>query len=256
MKNYKVNLDYAYPVARIHTLETKLLTKKNIEELINLPDGRAVVYFLNTIGYGTKNADINTMVAKEIENTFNLVESITPEYDRELIRIFREIDKPQLDKWNYFLKISKKNDFIHDFLRVLIDITNIKLLFQFKFFNVEQEILKKSLISNGTIPLDFFIENYSKPWENIINQLKFTKYDFINRQPTEENLFEIEKIFDNYIIDYLSDNSKYCFFNIAPLVNFIFLKKFEAQMILTIWHGKLNEFSKESILTHLRKIYV
>ncbi len=256
MKNHKTNHDYAYSVARIHALETKLLTKKETDELINLADINSILSFLSNIGYGPKDSDINNIIKQEIQNTFNLVESITPEYDRHLIKIFREIDSPDPIKWKKFLEISKNNEFIDEFLRILIDITNIKLLFQYKFFNIEQEIFEKYLISNGTIHLDFFIENYSKPWENITSQLKFTRYDFVNYIPSKETLFEIEKIFDNYIIDYLSEKSKYCFFNIAPLVNYIFLKKFEAQMILTVWHGKLNGFRKEEILKNLRKIYV
>ena len=255
MKTYKVNLDYAYPVARIHALETKLLKKKDVEEFVSLPDEDSLISFLNNIGYGTKTENINTMISEEIKNTINLVESITPEYDRPLIQIFREIDKPEPNRWTYFLEISKKNDFVNEFLKILIDIENIKLFFKFKFFNIKQEIFEKYLSSEGTLSKNFFIENYSKPITDIISQLKFTQYDFIERAPSEENIFEIEKIFDDYIIEYLSENSKYCFFNIAPLVNFIFLKKFEAQMILTIWHGKINKIQKEKITRNLRKIY-
>jgi vacuolar-type H+-ATPase subunit C/Vma6 len=152
-------------------------------------------------------------------------------------------------KWDYYLTATKHDKFLNELFKTLIDLNNLLVLYQAKFFNSEKT---EYFIDGGNITSETFLQLVAKSVENAIEYFKLTQYSFVE----SITVSELEKSIDNYLIEYLSENSRYSFFSIAPIVNFLYLKEFEAQMLQSIWTGKLNQLNKNYIKANLRKMYV
>ncbi|MDI6641303.1 MAG: V-type ATPase subunit [Elusimicrobiota bacterium] len=327
MIEYKTDYNYTYAVARIHALETKLITKQQISQLLESSDEQGVGSFLKQINYGNlkdteEPISIDIFINSELKKTFELIYSLIPEYDRYLfslliskydfhnfkviasrtsfnktvwfkgrdngitplgnidyklfeeflsLRKFESLPEPfdiisaeilskkpdtieQLEvivekfRWNYLLSATKTDMFLNDLFKTLIDMNNLLVLYQQKFFNTENS---DWFIDGGKISKNTLLELVTKPIENIIQYFKLTDYTFF----TYQQYSDLEKSIDNYLIEYLSESSKFSFFSIAPIVNFLYLKEFEAQTLQAIWYAKQNIVEKNYIRENLRKIY-
>lgn len=186
--------------------------------------------------------------------------------EKENLRIISLLVEKRL--YSYLLEVSTnyKKVFLVDFFKTLIDLTNLKTFFRIKLFPVSKDILADLsfiLIKDGKIPTDFFIENIETPLEVFIKNFSFTIYTSIAETlPKNWDIFSacdsfatIEKICDNFILDYL-ENTKFSFFNIAPLVNFLVRKEIEIKTLRTIFLGKINGIPTEEIKKSLRKPYI
>ena len=74
--------EYTYAVAYIKTLENKMLTLKDVENLLNAPDIKSALKILSDRGYDcdeNKIVDIDTVLKKEIERIWNDTRKCTPD---------------------------------------------------------------------------------------------------------------------------------------------------------------------------------
>jgi len=154
------------------------------------------------------------------------------------------------------LNVSKRNKFVLDLFRKNIDLINLKSFIQNKFLQVDKTGFEVQLIDNGRLDRSIFLDYYDQPFETFFKYLSFTDYGIFKDVPVEDNLWSIEKIVDEYIGEYLSDRTKLVFFDIGPLINYIYLKEGEARTLRTVWVGKKNNLPKEKIKSYLRKSYV
>jgi vacuolar-type H+-ATPase subunit C/Vma6 len=160
-------------------------------------------------------------------------------------------------KWQYFIGLSKNSSFMTGLVRSMIDLTNLKNFIGAKFFEISEEEFTPQIIPDGKLNADTFREYYTAPLENFFRYILFTDYYQSSGQfqsvlhDGKDGLWLIAGICDNYLLKFLSDRSRFVFFAIEPLVNYIFLKKQETKILRNIWIGKRNGFPKEEIKKHL-----
>ncbi len=310
-------MSYTYSVARIRALETTLLSKQEVEKLLDSDNPDSIIQTLENVNYGGTSGDkknIEEFITKELDSALKTVELLTPQKDRDIINLFRlrydyhnlkvltlaqllrkklsgtiplgvypleelessmpsalmteilslkEDIKPEeitntieKQRWTHFLNVSKRNKFVLDLFRKNIDLINLKSFIQNKFLQVDKTGFEVQLIDNGRLDRSIFLDYYDQPFETFFKYLSFTDYGIFKDVPVEDNLWSIEKIVDEYIGEYLSDRTKLVFFDIGPLINYIYLKEGEARTLRTVWVGKKNNLPKEKIKSYLRKSYV
>ncbi|MDF2880850.1 MAG: V-type synthase subunit [Clostridiaceae bacterium] len=150
--------------------------------------------------------------------------------------------------------------FVKNFVKLNIDLTNIKALLRIKNQNRSREFLNSVLIAGGKVDKDILLNCLNESIETIINKLMFTDYGNILRMGLEEyikdkKLNKFEKLCDNYTMDYLK-SSRYISFGPEPILAYIFGKENEIKTIRIIMVGKINKVSPNVIRERLREVYV
>ncbi|MGI6575009.1 MAG: V-type ATP synthase subunit C [bacterium] len=83
---------YAYAVARVRVLETRLLEKSQIDRMVEAKGAKEALQVLGETGYGTAVAelesiyDYETLLAKELARVYNVARSFYP--DPQLVELF------------------------------------------------------------------------------------------------------------------------------------------------------------------------
>ncbi|WP_426349596.1 V-type ATP synthase subunit C [Alloiococcus sp. CFN-8] len=182
---------------------------------------------------------------------------------------FEELKEPQnidiiLDKYYFenLLSISKSinEEYLSKYLRILIDLTNIKIVLRIKALNKGREFLSKNLIDGGNIKMDKLNILFGEALENIHNRLAATNYVNIIREGIEyyinnSSLALLEKNIENYIMDYMK-RAKTIPFGIEPIIGYLYAKENEIKLLRIIMVGQLNNVSPEVIRERLRDSYV
>lgn len=184
-------------------------------------------------------------------------------------RAFEEEEDPQkidiiLDSFMYkemLIKAEEINEeFIKNYLKISIDLTNVKTLIRAKKQNKRRKFLEEVIIEGGNIDKKTLISYEGESIDSIANKLSYTPYEKILRLGLEEyantnNISYFEKISENYIMDYVK-KAKYVSFGIEPLIGYMIAKETEIKILRIIMVGKLNNIAPDIIRERLRDVYV
>ncbi|KEH99620.1 V-type ATP synthase subunit C [Clostridium botulinum] len=182
---------------------------------------------------------------------------------------FKEDNDPQkidtiIDKYLYMdmLMRAKRLDncYILKFLKINIDLANIRTLVRVKKQNKSRKFLENVLIDGGSIQLEELLDIYNLNIESISSKIQYTDYVDVIRVGIEEyikteNLKVFERLCDNFIMNFIKD-AKYISFGPEPLISYILAKENEIKIIRIIMVGKLNNIDPQVIKERLREIYV
>ncbi|WP_027623247.1 V-type ATP synthase subunit C [Clostridium lundense] len=182
---------------------------------------------------------------------------------------FEEEKDPQkidiiLDSFMYEEMLSKAKEinekFISEYLKVSIDLTNIKTLLRAKKQNKKRKFLEEILIEGGTIDKKLLISYELESVDSIVNKLSYTPYEKIIRSGLDYysdtgNISYFEKLSENYLMEYVK-KAKYVSFGVEPLIGYIIAKETEIKILRIIMVGKLNNIAPEVIRERLRDVYV
>lgn len=169
-----------------------------------------------------------------------------------------------IDSYMYkhmLIKAEKfEESFIINFIKLNIDLTNIKTLLRVKNQNRNREFLNLVLIPGGKVDKDILLNCLNESIENIINKLMFTDYGNILKMGLQEysknkKLNKFEKLCDNYTMNYLK-KSRYISFGPEPILAYIYGKENEIKSIRIILVGKINKVPSNIIGERLREVYV
>lgn len=144
--------------------------------------------------------------------------------------IFREYSKIVIDKYNFitFLRLKKQNKNIDFIENIFVNGGSI----------TKEELIK--IFENDTyLPL-FKKNTIAKYWD------KFEK---------DRNISDIEKMFDNMVID-LALKYRNITIGPEPIFTYIIAKEYEMKALRLIMSGKLNNIDPEVIKERLRGVYV
>ncbi|MEG0773341.1 V-type ATP synthase subunit C [Clostridium sp.] len=168
-----------------------------------------------------------------------------------------------LDKYMYKDMLQRalatEIEFIIEYVKISIDITNIKTMLRVKKQNKDARFLEDILIEGGTINNNTFIYGLNESLESFINSVSKSSYTKALTSILEDynrtgNFSPIEVIFDNYIID-KAKSAKRVNFGPEPLIAFIIAKENEIKIVRIILVGKINKVPTEIIKGRLREIY-
>lgn len=214
---------------------------------------------------------VEVNVLKDAINSFDL--RSLPEKFAEAIKSseveFKESKDPQIidiifDKYMYSDMLERasilKEEFVLDYIKSSIDLTNIRTLIRVKMQDKPLNFLKIVLLEGGDLKVDTLINLYNDSFENIISKLSSTKYKNVVKEGLEEFLSNgkltlFEKLFEDYLMS-LIKNAKYVHFGAEPLFGYILAKETEIKIIRSIMVAKLNNVQSSVIRERLRDIYV
>jgi V/A-type H+/Na+-transporting ATPase subunit C len=156
--------------------------------------------------------------------------------------------------------ISLGDAYIIEYLKLLIDLTNIKTLLRVKKQNKDKDFLNQVILSGGKLDRDLLLNALNDSPENFAGKIAHTDYYDIFKIGVEEfartgRINTFEKLSDNFGMTYIK-KAKYVSFGPEPLLAYIAAKETEIRVIRIIMVGKLNNVASELIRERLRDIYV
>jgi V/A-type H+-transporting ATPase subunit C len=164
--------------------------------------------------------------------------------------------------YEYMLEIAEdsKQDYIGDFVKLLIDMTNIKAFIRVKAQERGREFYTRLFIKGGKLDFDLFGNSFGEALENLPGRMYHTEHYGWVKEGIEEylktgNIGCIEKSGDNYLMKSIK-KSRFISFGPEPLVAYIIAKENEIRMLRIIITGKLNGVSPEPLRERLRDVYV
>lgn len=185
------------------------------------------------------------------------------------LKEFEEDKDPQkidviLDKYMFsemLFKASKlDNSFLLDYIKLNIDLTNIKTLIRVKKQEKSRNFFDEVIVDGGNLDRGALLELLNETEENISKKLYAKSYNTVVEKGLEEYLDSsklslMEKLSDNFLMDY-AKKAKFVSFGAEPIIAYILAKETEIKIIRIIMIGKLNNVSAEVIRERLRDIYV
>ncbi len=321
-------LDYAYGVAYIRSIENRLLTKNDIESLLSAKTALDAMRILFDKGYSTETIteeNYERVLSFQIENAWKEVTNVCPDSELTHILLYKNdfhnlkvalkgvctgikdfenyfltpstIDKdlivssvlgadfkvlPEMlsdcakegydiltktgdsqlsdiiiDKacMDYTLKkaIKSKNDFLVGYVKLNNTLSDIKIAVRCAKTEKNFDFAERALSDNSYVKKDRIIKASLSGIEALIQEL--TEQGFTKEAETLKiSMAEFEKLSDNMITEYMK-SSKYTFFGIEPLINYLNTKQSEVQTVRIILSGKINGIDEMGIRSRLRDYF-
>lgn len=203
-----------------------------------------------------KSEDFNFLPEEFSGLVKNVCEDFEEKKDPQRIDIM--VDR---EMFKNLLKISNniKDDFLSNYIRVLIDVFNVKTLFRFKKLSLEKKLFESVIVDGGNISLNSLKSIFSEPKENLLNTLSSSEMfrkikDGIEHYVTNDSLNILDKELDDFLIDYLK-NAKIIVKGLAPIIGYINGKENEIKNIRIVLVGKINSVAPDYIRGRLRRNY-
>ncbi len=262
-KNVLNILWHDYDIHNIKTMLKAKLSEKSFEDIEHL---------LSKMGK-IKIEKLQKFIFNNEEVIFGLddnIEKYLKEKIKKVQKLFvQEKNNPQvidlymdqkLIRLIYKTAIYSKNDFLINYVKKLIDLTNIKLFFRMKAQDKEQNLFEIALLWKGNIAASKFKEAYKTKLSEFPEIMKATAYGKIVTEGykayEKENTFIfLEKEIENYLTNYIKAG-KLTAFGPEPLIAYFLAKKNNALVIRMILVNKLNEIEPEEIKERLRDLYL
>lgn len=163
--------------------------------------------------------------------------------------------------YSYMLEVAEGSqiEFLKDFVKFLIDTTNIKIFIRVKAQGKGIGLLGKALISGGILNREEIASFANNSLEKFADKILYTRYDkwktVIDNYIENGNISAIEKFGDDSIIDYLK-KAKYVGIGPEPLIAYTLVRENEIKIVRTILTGKKNKVLPAAIRERLRDVYV
>ena len=264
---------------RVYKLANELTSEKSVIQLLSLRyDYHNLKVLVKETAMGTDLKDI--YVNLEVTDFAKIksaylsgdMRDIEPRFAQALAAASKDFEAtkdPQrtdmiIDRF-YFDHISAvaaetKIPLFIDYVKTLIDFTNVKTLVRIKKLGKDMKFLEEVIIENGNIPKEDILLSLNDTLETTMNKMKGHKISDELRRGLEsfqktQRLSEFERIFDNYLMK-LNVPSKNIVFGPEPIFSYIVAKEAEIKALRIIMVSKLNKLSPESIRERLRELYV
>lgn len=159
----------------------------------------------------------------------------------------------------YLCRETASDIFLGRLIKIYCDLINIKTYLRIRNIGGSLALLKESLLPEGELEHRRFISTFDLAVEEFGLSLSFTSYSQVACEGIggflkEKNFSILEKLSDNYILDFLSQ-ARMVAFGKEPLVNYLFLKENEMRTVRILLVGKLNHLSTAVIKERLRNIH-
>lgn len=252
MNNFKIFL-YTYDY---HNLKVIMKSEfLGIDATMSLVDTGSID--LSMLKYAVKERDFSELTENMSNALKEIIEQFPKSRDPQVIDII-------LDKYCYneILKSAEKidNKFIEDYVKLQIDIINLKTFVRLKKMNKSWDFFTKVFINGGKIPEQVFIKSYDDSFENFANELFVYGYKELFLEGiealNETGMFTLlEKLFDNKLIKHVK-TAKYISYGIEPLAAYLIAKENEIKIARIIMAGRIAGIPSELIRERMRETYV
>jgi V/A-type H+/Na+-transporting ATPase subunit C len=227
--------------------------EKDLSELL-IPVGAVPLEKLANYIQGENLRDMDPLMREALEKTD---EAFKASVDPQIIDIL-------LDSFMFRDMLKKAQelgeDFLINYVRMNIDLINIKTLLRVKKQNKDREFFRQTIIDGGRIDRDILLNSLNESMDSFAGRISHTDYHSILRLGLEEynksgriNVFE--KLSENMVMQYVK-KAKYVSFGVEPVIAYLAAKEAEIKAIRIVLVGKLNKVAPELIRERLRDIYV
>lgn len=253
---------HQYDFHNIKTMLKAKLSGKTFEEIKDL---------MNEMG-AIEIDKLKAFIFDETNSQWGLNEK-TEEYIKKKIlnvqKLFeKENENPQVIDLYLDQKLMKimsgiaqdsKNKFIIEYVKKLIDLSNIKLFFRMKIQQKEINMFEIAFLWHGNIGYSKFKDAYSHSLSEFSELMKATTYGKIvetglRHFEEEQTLIYLEKEIENHLTDFIK-RAKLIPFGPEPLIAYFLAKRNNALIIRMIMVNKLNDIAPEEIQKRLRALY-
>ncbi|NLL81520.1 MAG: V-type ATP synthase subunit C [Tissierellia bacterium] len=160
----------------------------------------------------------------------------------------------------YNMALATKVDLFINYVRDLIDFTNIKSAIRLKKQNKDFKFYDDAILENGNIDKEDILSTFNDSIDDMINKFKNTKISTnlimgLDSYKETERLTDFEKYMDDYLME-LNKESKLINFGPEPIFSYIVAKEAEIKTLRIILVAKLNNLSPEVIRERVRELYV
>lgn len=186
----------------------------------------------------------------------------------EVVDVFARTSDPQaidiiFDKTLYREMMDSAvggNKFIIDYVRLQIDIINLKSFVRIRQMGKSWDFFSHAFIAGGKIQDKLFIASFDEPYELFSERL--VPYGL--HLPMMEGgamlketgrFTSLERLCDNALIDF-AKSAKSISFGIEPLAAYLIAKEIEVRTVRIIMTGLVQGLSKDSIGERVRETYV
>lgn len=244
-----IQLTYDY-----HNIKTVLKNEimgkdiKDIEHII-LPLGNIDIESIHDRKYNRLTENMTSAIKESIEkhallNDPQIIDIICDQYCfKEMLRIAYDF----------------KNKFIIEYIKLLIDLTNIKTFARAKKIGKSKEQMLNIWIDGGNIEIKLLFESFDGDFKNLIDRLMVYDAGKVLEESFEEveiksSFTGLEKLSENLLINYIKD-AKNKSFSIDIIFAYLIAKEIEIKNIRILIGGKIAKISPDAIKERLRKAY-
>ena len=202
------------------------------------------------------------------ENYNNIPETLVKTV-QSAVSAFNQSGDPQdidliIDKgiFEYAMKIAEKTkyDYLVEFVKFNIDISNIKTFIRIKAQDRSIEFLDKVFIEGGTLKYNQFASYINDSLERFADKLSYTGFSKWADQGIAEyirngDLGSIDRYGDNYMLDHIK-KAKFISLGTEPIIAYIMARENEIRALRIILTGKKSSVHPESIRERMRDVYV
>lgn len=168
--------------------------------------------------------------------------------DQKLMRILRET------------AAYSDNQFLMDYVKKLIDFSNIKLFFRMKSQKKEAHLFEIACMWDGSIPHKKLVSLYKEAsLAEFTEAMSATPYGALAAEGLKEyeekkTFIHLEKLIEDHLTEFIK-RAKLIPFGPEPLIAYFLAKRNNALIIRMIMINKLNGIEAEEIRSRLRKLY-
>lgn len=257
---------YAYAVGRIRSLETTLMGSNDLERMLDEETLSGSVRVMSDFGeydlYASEIKDrgaAEAMISGELSRTYAIIDKLT--IDRGAAMPFtkkRPASDPEI--WRDCAYAWRGSIFLDGYIKMAIDLENIKIFFRARIAGRDRRSLEKALIPGGHLDKRTLAEYFDKPADEIASRAGHLRYGSSIFEGIEEylrsgSLERLEKECDDRLVEYLKE-AKMFSFGVEPVIAFALAKEVEAKNLRVILFGKLAGMGADEIRPLLRKSYV
>lgn len=202
------------------------------------------------------------------ENNSNIPETVVKTVQKA-VSTFNQSGDPQdidliVDKgiFEYAMEIARdsKYDYLLEFVKFNIDITNLKTFIRIKAQERSIEFLDKVFIGGGTLEYNRFASYINESLERFADKLSYTDFSKWSDQGISEyirngDLGSIDRYGDNYIINHIK-KSKFISLGTEPIIAYIIARENEIRALRIILTGKKSNVHPDKIRERMRDVYV
>jgi len=213
--------------------------------------------------------DIHTLKESFRTSGFSALPKAFQKAIEEVTMIYEETNDPQkidiiFDRhyFNHLYNTAKdtKVDLFIDYVKDMIDFTNIKSAIRLSKQKKDIKFFKEIIIQNGNIDADTILISLNESVDMMIKRFKNSRIikelkNGLEAYKESGRLSDLEKHMDNYLMN-MNKGSKNINFGPEPIFSYIYAKETEIKILRIIIVSKLNNISSESTRRRVRDLYV
>jgi V/A-type H+-transporting ATPase subunit C len=255
-------LVYAYAVGRVRALERHLVSRHvflEAAEAENIRSALKVVFdagsFFQEWPDFKNSQELDDFLAEEKRLFLASLKDLFR--DRDLFRFVAETPHPQQ---MLALVEGKGLPFVHDYVRHVVDLGNLKLFVRCRYAELPQETCQAKLMAGGFFDTDHLLKAYASPLSEMAEVFAASPYKKLwakamDTFSSEDTFIDLEKGIEDFLMLYLR-KARYIVFGPEPLLAYGLAKCKELDMVRLLGVGILNQVPPSLLQKRMSETYV